>query len=516
MLVLPYQTRFSLRELPLATLALILACVLTFFVVQGRDDARYEEAIRVHAETGVAAIEVPRYRRWLAARTDAESQQRLQALQQQPRAALLVIQSDAAFRQELAAGRIVPPTDLQYADWRAGRDRVEAILARVATERYAAQPDGPWWQLLTYQFLHGDLGHLLGNMVVLLVAGPFVEAALGRLRFLLAYLASGAAAGAAQMVVAAAPLVGASGAIAGAMAMVAVLYGLRRVRVFYWVFVYFDTARVPALALLPVWVLNEAFQWFASGGQSRVAYGAHLAGLAAGASLAVLFRLGGAKRIDAAVNAEFAAEQRSTQQSSLERQAQEAAARLDTRRAARLYRELVELHPNNLEYLSAYFNVALLSKTDALGDALLRVLWYRGKDGIAGLRKIYLQMGQPNLLALLPVDEQLRLARRLVSAREDAAALRVIDRILDDSNLRTLYARQTADCLLGLYTAYSRYGLKQQAAGVRDRLARHFPTPAKIGGLAPNAEPPPTIRATTRRGADSLRGPDTIYIDLSR
>ena len=61
--------------------------------------------------------------------------------------------------------------------------------------------------------------------------------------------------------------------------------------------------------------------------------------------------------------------------------------------------------------------------------------------------------------------------------------------------LRTLYGRQIADCLLGLYTAYSRYGLKQQAATVQERLARYFPNPAEIGGLAPQAVPPPTIRA---------------------
>jgi len=56
----------------------------------------------------------------------------------------------------------------------------------------------------------------------------------------------------------------------------------------------------------------------------------------------------------------------------------------------------------------------------------------------------------------LPVDEQLRLARRLVRSREHNAALDVLDRLLIDDNLRTLYARQIADCLLGLFTTYAR------------------------------------------------------------
>jgi len=515
MLFLPYQTHFSLARLPAMTLALIALCVLVFFGLQGRDEARYLQAQQLYTSTGLAQIELPRYRAWLERQTDSESRRRLATLQERPPLALQVMLSDERFQAELKAGRIVTPQDPQHANWVAGRAQVDAALARVFTTRFAARPDGEWWRLVTHQFLHGDLGHLVGNMVVLLLAGPFVEAALGRWRFLLGYLLSGVAAGAAQMLLTGGTLIGASGAIAGAMAMVAVLYGTRRVRVFYWVFIYFDTARVPALALLPVWIANEVFQWTASGGQSRVAYLAHLAGLAAGALYAWLVRATHAGRIERQVDAEFEGERRAAQHSSLLQQAQDAAAKLDTRRAARLYRELVELNPERADYLNAYFNVSLLSRhSESLHDAMLRVLWFRGKGGLAELRKIYLQMGQPQLLQDLPVDEQLRLARRLVSTREDAAALRVLDRILDDTNLRTLYGRQTADCLLGLYTAYSRYGLKQQAAGIQARLARYFPRPTEIGGLAPQAVPPPTIRATTRRS--DLRGPDTIYIDLSR
>lgn len=516
MLILPYQTQFSLARLPYATLALIAACVFVFLGLQGTDEARYRDAITAYNGSPLPALELPRYRTWLARSDSTEAQRRLQLLQNNPASALLVMQSDAGFLAELAAGRIVTPDEPQYARWRADRARIQAMLDRVFTSRFSATPDGEWWRLLSYQFLHGGLGHLVGNMLVLLVAGPFVEAALGRWRFLAGYLLSGAAAGAAQLALAAQPLVGASGAIAGTMAMMAVLYGLRRVRVFYWVFVYFNTARVPALALLPLWVANEAFQWYAGGAGSRVAYAAHLAGFGSGAVIAWLLRRRDPAAVDAAMEAEFAGERKAAQQSSLLAQARDAAARLDTRRAARLYGELVDLYPDDVEHLIAYFNVAVLAQTEALDDALLRVLWFRDKSKMADLRKIYLQMGQTKLLGMLPVDEQLRLARRLVSAREDAAALKVLDRILEDANLRTLYGRQTADCLLGLFTAYTRYGLKQQAASVQARLAEYFPKPAQIGGLAPQAEPPATIRrGHTRPATLSDSGPQTIYLDLS-
>ena len=109
-------------------------------------------------------------------------------------------------------------------------------------------------------------------------------------------------------------------------------------------------------------------------------------------------------------------------------------------------------------------------------------------------------MSQPHVLAALPVDEQLRLARRLVATREDAAALRVLDGLLGADTTRNLYGRQLADCLLGLFTTYSRHGLRQQADQVRQRLSEHFPSPQMLGGLAPNKEPPMTIRGSTTRG----------------
>jgi membrane associated rhomboid family serine protease len=516
MLILPYQTRFSARSLPVVTLLLIALNVLVFALLQSRDDSRYAAAAKAYNDSALVQIEVPRYRAWLARREGAEAKARLAALAAQPEQALLIIDSDEVFAEELRRDRIVPPSDPEYGRWREARRKVDTLLDQVFTRRYALTPGGDWVRYFTHQFLHGGLMHLVGNMAVLLLAGPFAEAALGRLRFLLGYLFAGVVAGAAHLAISSASLVGASGAISGAMAMVAVLYGTRRVRVFYWVFVYFDTAKIPALALLPVWVVNEIVQW-AAAGQSRVAYSAHLGGFAAGAVVAWLLRPRDATKVDKLVAAEFAAEEQQQRQSSLLRQAQEAAARMDTRRAARLYRELVEQHPDHVEYLTAYLNVALLSQSqESLSDAALRVLWFRGKRHTDELRKAYLTIAQPRVINILPVDEQLRLARRLVRSREDAASLRVLDGVLGDTNLRTLYGRQIADCLLGLYTTYTRYGLRQQADAVHSRLRTYFPSPKEIGGLAPNQEPPPTIRSSTLRGRSSLRGPDTLYIDLSQ
>lgn len=514
MLVIPYQTRFTAKSLPLVTLALVAINVLVYLVLQAGDGKAYERAADYYFSSSLPQVEMPRYAAYLERRNDRKAMQALRAIRSGPsdevaRVLLIAMQHDREFMKELRAGRVVRTDEPGYALWREQRERFEGLLAQVFSERFALQPGAAdVLRLITYQFLHGDAAHLLGNMAILLLAGPFVEAALGRARFLFGYLASGAVAGAVHLLLSDQGLIGASGAIAGTMAMIAVLYGTRKVPVFYWVFVYFNTARIPALLLLPVWLAIEIVRWALSS-ESRVAYDAHVAGFIAGAVIAWLLRPADAGKVDRILGEQFA-EAPAERKSTLLTEARQAAAKLDTRRAARAYSELLQEEPTNTQYATAYFNMALLGRDkETLADAALRALWIRTRHARTELRPVYTQMSQPHVLAVLPVEEQLRLARRLVATREDAAALRVLDGLLGTETTRNLYGRQLADCLLGLFTTYSRHGLRQQADQVRQRLAQHFPSPATLGGLAPNREPPMTVRGATTRGT-TRANPGTV------
>ena len=155
---------------------------------------------------------------------------------------------------------------------------------------------------------------------------------------------------------------------------------------------------------------------------------------------------------------------------------------------------MVELEPTRTDYLGAYLNVALMgADEDAVQDSALRLLWNKFRKPTDELRKTFMQLTQDKVLKVLPIDEQLRLARRLVKFREDAAALRVIDALLRDDHTRKTYGRQLADCLLGIFTAYSRHGLQRQAEQISTRLSTYFPTGSAIGGVAPANRPPSTI-----------------------
>ena len=85
------------------------------------------------------------------------------------------------------------------------------------------------WQLLTFQFLHGGLPHLVLNSVVLYSFGRPLEEFLGKRAFLNLYLLSGFAGGVAQILLGlvsprfAGPMVGASAGICGLVAAFALL-----------------------------------------------------------------------------------------------------------------------------------------------------------------------------------------------------------------------------------------------------------------------------------------------------
>jgi len=144
----------------------------------------------------------------------------------------------------------------------------------------------PFVSAVTSTFLHGGWLHLLGNMLFLFVFGNNVEDRLGRLRFLLAYLGWGLVATYAFALAnfhGTAPVIGASGAIAGVLGAYLVLYPRARV-VALAPFLFFLPIRLPAWLVLGSWFVLQA--WYSTGGSisegGTVAYLAHVGGFVAG------------------------------------------------------------------------------------------------------------------------------------------------------------------------------------------------------------------------------------------
>jgi membrane associated rhomboid family serine protease len=163
----------------------------------------------------------------------------------------------------LELGRGVTATTLDYGvipAWLlAGRQEGPLDLPQIGTV-FLHQEVPPLATVLTSMFLHGGWAHLIGNMWFLWIFGDNVEDALGRVRYLAFYLVSGMVAAGAQVIAtpgATAPMVGASGAIAGVLGGYLVLYPRARVKCLWILIVFITTIYVPAWALLGIWFFAQ-------------------------------------------------------------------------------------------------------------------------------------------------------------------------------------------------------------------------------------------------------------------
>jgi membrane associated rhomboid family serine protease len=176
----------------------------------------------------------------------------------------------------------VVPAEL-LAAWGAG----DVISAETAT-------------LVTSQFLHGGWLHLLGNLLYLWIFANNVEDRLGRLVFLLFYLAGGVAAALAQVAVdptSTIPTIGASGAIAATLGAYVVFFPRARITSLVFLGFFYQLIDVPAVLVLGFWFVLQVIDGIASIGlvesnTGGVAFFAHIGGFVAGALVArVLLRV---------------------------------------------------------------------------------------------------------------------------------------------------------------------------------------------------------------------------------
>jgi len=150
--------------------------------------------------------------------------------------------------------------------------------------RISADPSGEAFTILTSMFMHGGFGHLGGNLLFLWIFGDNVEDAIGRGRYVLFYLLCGLCAALAQVLTntgSQAPMVGASGAIAGVLGAYLVLYPRAPITVF----VGFFLISLPAWVVVGFWFLLQlSGGWAALGldASSGVAFFAHIGGFLAG------------------------------------------------------------------------------------------------------------------------------------------------------------------------------------------------------------------------------------------
>ena len=157
-----------------------------------------------------------------------------------------------------------------------GSTQAQRLFQQYGAVSLEGMKHGFVWQLLTYQFMHGGLTHLLLNSIGLYLFGRYMEMMLGRNTFLKLYLLSGVAGGVLQLLLAlvsprfAGPMVGASAGICGLVAAFSLLSPGSLIYIFFII-------PLRAQYVLPLTIVVSLVMIIMPSNDG-VAHGAHLGG----------------------------------------------------------------------------------------------------------------------------------------------------------------------------------------------------------------------------------------------
>lgn len=172
---------------------------------------------------------------------------------------------------------------------------VFSALNRMPTFAWGFRPGRPdALRAVAHMFLHAGFFHLLGNMLLLWVAGGLLECFWRRWTYLLLYFGSGFVGLLAHVLSnpdSLTPVVGASGCVSGLLGAFLIGYPQTKIRILYFFFFFlrprFGRVDVPSWVVLPLWAGLELVQAIFTAG-SGVAHWAHVGGFVCGAITAVV------------------------------------------------------------------------------------------------------------------------------------------------------------------------------------------------------------------------------------
>jgi len=297
----------------------------------------------------------------------------------------------------------------------------QSELEKLPAFKYGDVPArGGVLSLITYQFLHDGWFHLFFNLWFLWLTAVNLEDRWGRAVFLAFYLACGVAGGIAHRLTAPGsllPLVGASGAIAGAMGAFLVVFATTRIRFFYVYIIVFrpkwGTFDAPAYVMLPIWLVVELLSGVLSSSDGT-SHWAHVGGFVFGAAVALVMKATGIdRRLDASVDSVATVSQ--------DARILDAGQMIDAGRASEAATLLATLAASQPSAIDP--RLELLRATAITGDAPLRaqtlaelVGLYADADENAPAMDLMLELKKDGLFRALPrtvlADLGERLARR--------------------------------------------------------------------------------------------------------
>ncbi|MEN0107479.1 MAG: rhomboid family intramembrane serine protease, partial [Pseudomonas sp.] len=181
MLIIPAEHPLDWKKPPVITLLLILLNTLIFFGYQGGDSERLDVAVKTYLDGGLLNREKALFIESFSTRNELDADDR-KSLTGAPRVMLAqLILRDLQFENTLH----YTPTYQDDPAWKEAREKAEAARNQLSMYRFGFIPAKFTVQgLFGAMFLHGDFGHLFGNMVFLFIFGFALERALGRVTYI--------------------------------------------------------------------------------------------------------------------------------------------------------------------------------------------------------------------------------------------------------------------------------------------------------------------------------------------
>jgi membrane associated rhomboid family serine protease len=504
-MIIPIGTKADLALKPKVTIGLIAACIIVHIIASTMSGQTGDEMFRVHrdlyaqqvrlyvmdrnGENGLPGYVSPEAAAGIQRMEEAEDYYELEmGLIEAMGGSYNAFDDIESFGRELAGREDSYYPELSqeasdFADWKRLKERETKVLDSHVNYALGLVPSrmGRVHTFITHMFLHGDIWHLLGNMLFLWVVGCLLEDTWGRKTFLGFYLLGGVFAGLAHCLSdtgSAIPMIGASGAIAAAMGAFTVRHFMTKIKFFYLFIILFrpfwGTFYLPAFVFLPFWFIQQVALKELSDfvGGSGVAYVAHIAGYMGGVITALVFKATGveSKWIDPSV-------QKTRIDNGVLKdprfdEACELLATGNVERARLQFTELVEECPDNL---SLQQDIAVLYREHGLSDEcceinekVLKNLLLRSRNEDAA--RLALEIIEDRSPASVDINPQLlvRSARWLSSQGHFPEAVDIYRFVISCDTVTTVTAKASIALakILG-----SELGSGRDAAAVLDRAA---------------------------------------------
>ncbi len=156
------------------------------------------------------------------------------------------------------------------------------------------QPIHPLMTVFTSMFMHGGLLHLASNMLYLWIFGNNIEDKLGYVKFVLFYILCGIGAAYSHSLSdpsSMAPMIGASGAVAGVLGAYLILYPQARVHTLIFLGFFIQIVKLPSFIVIGFWIIIQFINGIVSKGvasQGGIAWFAHIGGFVIGIVLIIV------------------------------------------------------------------------------------------------------------------------------------------------------------------------------------------------------------------------------------